>query len=173
MALGAMDNSLFTHFLLSGLKGAVHHKNDGVVRVLDLFSYVAEEVPKKATQHPVLKANTQDNFPIALLRGGLKGAGTLQSSSEIIPSHTKGATLESIFSALYPAGPTDAEVWSRAGGDLFALKPGLPGKAAWHSAIRMVRQGGGGAEISIASLIAIAIDDYPKNEDLKALQFDW
>ena len=170
MALGAMDNSLFTHFLLTGLKGAVHHKNDGVVRVLDLFSYVAGEVPKKAAQHPVLKANTQDNFPIALLRGGFKDADQMQSRAGSMPLQAASTTLEAILTTLYPAGPMESEMWPRAGGDISTLKSGLSGKAAWHSAIRMVRQGGGGADISVANLIATALDDYPNNQDLRVLQ---
>jgi len=170
MALGAMDNSLFTHFILAGLKGAVHHRNDGVVRVLDLFTYVAAEVPKKANQHPVLKANTQDNFPIALLKGGFKNADQVQSGTGIASTQALGPSLEVVLTSLYPSGPMDSEMWPRAGGDISTLKSGMAGKAAWHSAIRMVRQGGGGADISLSTLLATALEDYPNNLELKALQ---
>lgn len=169
MALGGMRNSLFTHFLLEGLKGRLQHRNDSVVRVLDLFSYVSVEVPKKAAQHPVLKANTQDNFPIALLKGGFKTAQSAQEEFHSYASSALDPNLESLFASLYPAGPTDSELWSRAGGDVAALKFGLSGRAAWHAAIRMVCQGGGGNAISLATLVAIALQDFPNNAELKGL----
>jgi hypothetical protein len=169
MALGAMDNSLFTHFILAGLKGAVHYTNDGVIRVLDLFTYVATEVPKKANQHPVLKANTQDNFPIALLRGGVKNAGYTLSDAGLTSNRAATPALEVVLTSLYPSGPMDSEIWPRAGGDISALKPGMAGKAAWYSAIRMVRQGGGGAGISLSTLLETALEDFPNNPELKAV----
>lgn len=38
--------SLFTYFLLEGLKGAAMDRGDGVIRVLDLFHFVSDEVPR-------------------------------------------------------------------------------------------------------------------------------
>jgi hypothetical protein len=65
-------NSLFTACLLDGLRGGVD-THDGIIRVLDLFDYVAREVgARRESQHPLLKAAVETNFPIALRLGGTK-----------------------------------------------------------------------------------------------------
>lgn len=62
-----MRNSLFTTYLLEALVGAATNPEDKVVRVLDVFHHVAENVPLRASQHPILKTqDLENNFPIAL-----------------------------------------------------------------------------------------------------------
>lgn len=68
-------NSLFTQYLLQGLKGGVPGPGP-VIRILDLFSHLQPKVTKDcAKQHPILKAEVEENFPIALYLGG-KGLST-------------------------------------------------------------------------------------------------
>jgi Caspase domain/TIR domain len=63
-------NSLFTQHLLDGLKGGAIGPG-GIIRILDLFSYLQPKVTKDwANQHPILKAEVEENFPIALYLGG-------------------------------------------------------------------------------------------------------
>jgi hypothetical protein len=73
-----MRNSLFTHHLLDALKGAAQDRGDGLIRVLDVFHHVSDNVPaQQADQHPVFKAqDLENNFPLALRLGG-KGAASL------------------------------------------------------------------------------------------------
>ena len=71
-----LDNGVFTDALLKGLRGEAASK-DGV-QVLDLFTYVSEQVPlavqgiinpltgKPIEQNPYLKAATENNYIIAL-----------------------------------------------------------------------------------------------------------
>lgn len=66
-------NSLFTHHLLAGLRGGIA-SDDGLIRILHLFEYVQPRVTvEQPNQHPILKAEVEDNFPIALYLGGKKG----------------------------------------------------------------------------------------------------
>lgn len=68
--LSGAANSLFTQHLLDGLKGGVIAPG-GVIRILDLFSYLQPKVTKDfPNQHPILKAEIEENFPIALYMGG-------------------------------------------------------------------------------------------------------
>jgi hypothetical protein len=67
--LNGMNNSLFTHTLLQAINGAAYTRGDGLVRVLDVFNYLSEEVPKQAPQHPQCKGDFENNFPIALVGG--------------------------------------------------------------------------------------------------------
>jgi hypothetical protein len=63
-------NSVFTKHLLAGLRGGVAAP-DGLVRVFDLFHYLQPRVTAdQPNQHPVLKAEVEENFPIALCLGG-------------------------------------------------------------------------------------------------------
>ena len=73
-------NSLFTQHLLDGLRGGAIGLG-GVIRILDLFSYLQPKVTSDfSSQHPILKAEIEENFPIALFLGG-KSATPLPSAA--------------------------------------------------------------------------------------------
>jgi hypothetical protein len=67
------QNSLFTKHLLAGLQGGVASE-DGLVRIFDLFEYIQPRITgEKSIQHPVFKADLEDNLPLTLYLGGQKG----------------------------------------------------------------------------------------------------
>ena len=71
--LPGAENSLFTHHLLAGLRGGVPSE-DGLIRIFDLFEYLQPRVTgDQPRQHPIFKAELEENFPVALYRGGQKG----------------------------------------------------------------------------------------------------
>jgi hypothetical protein len=71
LVLRGMDNSLFTHYLLEALRGAVRTHGDGLIRVFDVFDHVSQRVPATGHQHPIFKAtDLENNFPVALYLGG-------------------------------------------------------------------------------------------------------
>lgn len=157
--LPGAHNSLFTNHLLAALKGATPSSGDGVVRVFEVFNYVAEKVRANlADQHPIFKAaDLEDNFPIALRRGGDKSVDL----SPAVPS------LQGLFADLYPSGPGDQDIWIRAGGDISRLKLQGTGRSNWFAALRTLELGGGGSNISRRSLIDAALDDYPHHLELR------
>jgi len=66
-------NSLFTQHLLAGLQGGIASE-DGFIRIFDLFEYLQPKVTcANPNQHPVFKAELEENFPLALYLGGQKG----------------------------------------------------------------------------------------------------
>lgn len=66
-------NSLFTQHLLAGLKGGIA-SDDGLIRIFDLFEYVQPKVTlDQPNQHPIFKAEIEENFPVSLYLGGQKG----------------------------------------------------------------------------------------------------
>ncbi len=68
--LGGASNSLFTQHLLAGLQGGIA-TDDGLIRVFDLFEYVQPRVTSgHPRQHPIFKAELEENFPVALRLGG-------------------------------------------------------------------------------------------------------
>lgn len=175
-------HSLFTYFLLEGLKGAAPAIEDGVVGVLDLFIYLSREVPARPqggeVQTPVILMRSKTNFPLALRRGGwLKSVEdpVPASSPALAPAAATRASsvdsrrLERVLATLYPTGPLHDEIWSRAGGDVSTLRLSGSGKASWHAAVKAIDNGGGGSGISYASLIAAALDEYPAHSDLLEL----
>jgi hypothetical protein len=86
LVLPGMDNSLFTHYLLEALRGNARTRGDGLIRVFDVFDYVSEEVPARGPQHPIFKAtDLENNFPIALYRGGKQVAS---ATSDALLRHT-------------------------------------------------------------------------------------
>jgi TIR domain/Caspase domain len=63
-------NSLFTQHLLAGLRGGAPGPG-GVIRIFDLFHYLQPKVTSdQPNQHPIFKAEVEENFPIALHLGG-------------------------------------------------------------------------------------------------------
>jgi hypothetical protein len=67
--------SLFTHFLIKALSGAIKKQND-TIRVMELFQYVHSSVVSDSQerlgsrqQTPVLKAMLAENFTVALFKG--------------------------------------------------------------------------------------------------------
>jgi hypothetical protein len=71
--LPGAENSLFTQHLLAGLRGGIP-SDDGLVRIFDLFEYLQPKVTAdRPNQHPVFKAELEENFPVALYLGGQKG----------------------------------------------------------------------------------------------------
>ncbi|MEI2691441.1 MAG: caspase family protein [Anaerolineae bacterium] len=64
-------NSVFTTHLLAGLRGDIA-SDDGLIRIFDLFEYVQPARHRDAHphQHPVFKAELEENFPVALRLGG-------------------------------------------------------------------------------------------------------
>ena len=66
-------NSLFTEHLLAGLRGGIPSE-DGLIRIFNLFEYIQPRVTgDQPHQHPIFKAEVEENYPIALYRGGQKG----------------------------------------------------------------------------------------------------
>lgn len=161
-------NSVFTTALLAGLRGAADKSSSGLIKVFDLFNYVSEEVPRliQEGQHPIFKAdNIEVNFPVALSQGGKKSAYS-HDVARAAKEEDAWLILEESLVELYPFGPRDQELWSRAGGDLSRLQLHPTGQAAWHAALRMLKQGGGGKSISFDSLLRIAKEDFPHHSRL-------
>lgn len=165
-------NSVFTTALLAGLRGAADKSASGFIKIFDLFSYISEEVPKLIPddQHPIFKAdNLEGNFAVALSQGGRKSP----YSPEPLPAakeEDRWSVLEELFVELYPFGPRDQEVWSRAGGDLSRLQFHPTGQAAWHAALRTLKLGGGGRSINFGSLLRTAKEDFSNHPQLAMLQ---
>lgn len=67
------EYGLFTQHLLAALQGGVP-SDDGYIRVFDLFEYVQPRVTADhPAQHPVFRADIEENFPVALYLSGRKG----------------------------------------------------------------------------------------------------
>src|SRR5271156_5736987 len=78
----------------------------------------------------------------------------LGGESALHVSDSQWQRLERLAVSLYPLGPTQNEVWSRAGGDQATLQLGTVGMASWHYAFRLLRNGGGGRDITFDSLLS-------------------
>ncbi|MCC7375352.1 MAG: caspase family protein [Verrucomicrobiales bacterium] len=168
LVLPGASNSLFTEHLVAALRGGARGHGDGLIRIFDVFTYVAAKVRGAAPglQHPVFKAtDVEDNFPLALNCGGKR-------SAVIIPDDAgpKDAwqRLEIILAELYPLGPQDQEIWTRAGGDLSRLRLTGTGRANWFGALRILSQGGGGS-ITRRALIQTALEEFPHYRNLMDL----
>lgn len=153
-------NSLFTRHLLAGLRGAAF--GDGpTIGVLDLYTYANAAVRRdRPTQTPVLKADLSHNIPLALRPDG----GKLSD-----PSSPPATDLGALFPALYPLGPLDQHIWTRAGGDVSRLQLTGTGRTDWFAALRVLKLGGGG-DLTLQTLLDAAQQDYPRHPALASLR---
>ena len=169
-AFGNDQNSVFTKHLILALKGCANSSDD-LIRVFDIFEYLEKNVSKDAesngkVQHPIFKANLENNFPVALKLGGVKGVRISSNldNNTITPDRDK--KLEDILAILYPEGPKDQEIWLRAGGDISRLKSNGSGRSQWYSALRTLKQGGGGSDIDLNSLLVEVSEDFPNHSQI-------
>ncbi|NET58049.1 MAG: hypothetical protein F6K47_18405 [Symploca sp. SIO2E6] len=73
--IGDDPYSIFTACLLEALQGKGAKGKDGYARIMEVLSYLFQEVPKRAPlpQHPLVKkADLGDNFPLCYYAGGSK-----------------------------------------------------------------------------------------------------
>ncbi len=63
---------------------------------------------------------------------------------------------------LYPQGPEQDDIWKRAGGDVSILVNTANRRSQWYIAIEKLSLGGGGKNITSASLINEIKSDYPQ-----------
>jgi len=97
-------NGIFTRHLLDGLRGQAGGAG-GVIRICDLFHYVQQQVAAEGgAQRPVFKAELEENYPIALFRGGL--APALQ-----LPETGDGFTYDAFVS--YRHDDPDDRAWTQ------------------------------------------------------------
>jgi hypothetical protein len=76
--------------------------------------------------------------------------------------------LAEIAAYIYHRGLDDKEIWSRAGGEYHSVRSGNATEQ-WHSALRELRQGGGGRKIDVEKLLKKMLEDYPDNDSLKLI----
>lgn len=99
--LHGAENSLFTQHLLAGLRGGIPSE-DGLIRIFDLFEYLQPKVTAaQPNQHPIFKAEVEENFPVALYLGGQKG---------IVPHDEQGFRYDAYISYV-DKEPDAAFVW--------------------------------------------------------------
>ena len=170
LVFSSARNSVFTSHLLDALRGQSRTRGDGLIRVFEIFNHVSEMVKRQVPgrQHPVFKASDlEDNFPVALNRGGVKSTPSPPVSAADPDIWNQ---LGQIMPDLYPAGPMDQKIWARAGGDPSRLHRNETGRVAWFKALGTLRRGGGGLNIRHETLIRAALEDYPYHHGLSALQ---
>lgn len=101
LVLPNMGNSLFTHYFLEALNGNARTREDGLIRIFDVFDYLSEKVPSQGNQHPIFKAHDlENNFAISLFRGGKKkqlNINTEKYPESLIDKHLLRETIIHFF----------------------------------------------------------------------------
>lgn len=161
VAFGGERNSLFTTHLLEGLRGAAGTAQNEI-KVFDLFNYVAEKVRGRTpSQHPVLRTHLEDNFAVAFRGPSAKSAALSEPAST-----DRWRSLWELLARLFPNGPNDGQLWTRAGGDAARLARNAVARTEWFEALQLMRKGGGGS-ITLRTLLEEALADFPQQAELR------
>lgn len=94
--------------------------------------------------------------------------GQLHSSNQSVQQTSIEEELRNIMCTLYPGGLRDNGIWISSGGNLASVNLSQPGKGQWSEAMRLIKNGGGGA-ITFESLLQQVITEYPNNKDVLKL----
>ncbi|MDR6144310.1 hypothetical protein QE363_000103 [Sphingomonas sp. SORGH_AS870] len=86
-----------------------------------------------------------------------------------VSSIEKWESLVELAAELYPKGPDQEALWSRAGGRDSDLRHHGTGKERWHSALRDIQNG---RPPRVSELISEMRVDYPQNTNLSMLAGD-
>ena len=86
-----------------------------------------------------------------------------------LSGNEKWAALEELASELYPKGPDDLQLWSRAGGRESELRSDGDGRSRWHYALSIMQKG---SEPRADKLLSKMKDDFPHNEHLRYMAQD-
>lgn len=123
--------------------------------MFDLFEYLSNQVPANPVagnvQHPVMKAHMQDNFPMALRKGGLLKSlkpRRLHRRKRVPTKLRPAPGGNGAISALSHGTLALRDLVSRRRGPS-TLPTAGNGRAAWHAALRTLAFGGGGKDISL------------------------
>ena len=96
-------HSLFTKHLLAALHGGIVSE-DGLIRIFDLFEYIQPRVTgEHSRQHPIFKAEIEENFPVALYLGGREG----------MPAAATDGFRYDAYISYVDEGPDAAWVWEK------------------------------------------------------------
>ncbi len=73
LEVSTLHQSIFSYFVLQGMKGEANTNNDEVITVQELFDYVSHKVTTYAlslgkVQTPVIKGNYDPNMPVAMVK---------------------------------------------------------------------------------------------------------
>ncbi|NJN34119.1 MAG: hypothetical protein HC817_07600 [Saprospiraceae bacterium] len=73
LEVSSLQNSVFTYFILRGLKGEANKNNDNIVTIKELFDFVSVNVASYAKslgkkQTPILKGDFDPEMPVAIVR---------------------------------------------------------------------------------------------------------
>jgi hypothetical protein len=139
--LPGAEYGLFTEHLIGGLCGGVA-SDDGLVRIFDLFEYLQPRVTKAhPRQHPLFKGELEENFPVALYRGGAKGVVTKVEGDfrydAYISYVDKGADANFVWDTLVPR-LEGAGLKVAVSGD--SITPGVPRIIGGERAIRQAKR---------------------------------
>lgn len=101
------------------------------------------------------------------LRTGILRSSDPSKTAEGIDGAFDWDRVETLMVGLLPDGPNENEFWSRCGGDKSALRTNQTGRAQWHTAIHLIKNGGGG--ITPTHLLQQLDEEYPGNSEVKSL----
>jgi hypothetical protein len=103
LEMAGIDNSVFTHFLLKGLRGASDKDQDGVVTLEEVYQYVYHKTTDETNgvQHPQFEGSLVGKFPLSI-RSGFKPD---PDSIREFGATDKGSAIKTATMILKTSGP--------------------------------------------------------------------
>ena len=170
-ALASFSESMFITWLETMLQGVSALSTTSSERVGMLVASKRWDRAANTLAGLYSTRRRDDLLPALRACSGLLGVFTRWRLGVSAPTITeKWASLEDAACELYPAGPDDEQLWSRAGGKKSDLPGGFQsGAARWRAALSSIRFGG---RPKARDLLFYMLKDFPDNEQLRLYASD-
>ena len=147
----------------NGFMVAAHAQNTEAIEIRGISDMIRDKEEADASGSQPKAADNAAAFVFAMIRQRLIDA---QKKNDIRDSAFRSKLLNTLVE-MYPQGPEQDDIWKRAGGDVSILTNSMNRRSQWYNALERLALGGGGAKISLQTLIEqVKIDNPNSRKDL-------
>ncbi|WP_273209125.1 5'-methylthioadenosine/S-adenosylhomocysteine nucleosidase [Runella zeae] len=141
----------------NGFMVAAHAHNTEAMEIRGISDMISDKAEADASGSQPRAADNAAAFAFAIIRQKLTDT---KKKNNIKDSVFRGKLLNTLLE-MYPQGPEQDDIWKRAGGDVSILSNSMSRRSQWYNALERLALGGGGAKMTLQTLIEQVRIDYP------------
>ena len=144
----------------NGFMVAAHAQNTEAIEIRGISDLISDKEEADASGSQPRAAENAAAFVFAIIRQRLADTKKKNDIRDIV---FRGKLLNALIE-MYPQGPEQDDIWKRAGGDVSILINSMNRRSQWYNALERLALGGGGAKITLQTLIEQVKIDNPNSQ---------